>query len=175
MHCAPALLAGTPVEGTWFDRKLEYNSRLRGKEPGPRELASSETVKLSQLPAGATFRRRRTAPSCRDRPEDRGDCRGGASGVRDRPPWSGGCQGSESGDPSFNLWVESLEARSPRGSRGLAGRLLNVKPMSVQPLRPDFLLGRDKEKRALPRACKPFLERCAPLEPQLGGAFPEDH
>ena len=42
VHCAKALITGDRVEGTWFDRKLEYNARLQGKEPGPREFASTE-------------------------------------------------------------------------------------------------------------------------------------
>jgi hypothetical protein len=50
VHCAKALITGNRVEGTWFDRKFEYNARLQGKEPGPREFASTEEVVLSQLP-----------------------------------------------------------------------------------------------------------------------------
>ncbi len=50
VHCAHPLLTGESIEGTWFNRRLEYNARLRGKEPGPREFASSEKVVLSQLP-----------------------------------------------------------------------------------------------------------------------------
>jgi REP element-mobilizing transposase RayT len=50
VHCGGPLLAGDPVEGIWFDRKFEYNARLRGKEPGPREFARPEKVVLSQLP-----------------------------------------------------------------------------------------------------------------------------
>ena len=49
VHCAKALITGDRVEGTWFDRKFEYNARLQGKEPGPREFASTEEVVLSQL------------------------------------------------------------------------------------------------------------------------------
>jgi hypothetical protein len=50
VHCAKALITGDRVEGTWFDRKHEHNARLRGKEPGPREFATTEEVILSQLP-----------------------------------------------------------------------------------------------------------------------------
>jgi hypothetical protein len=53
VHCAQALIKGEAVEGTWFDRKLEHNARLRGREPGPREFASPETVLLSPLPCWA--------------------------------------------------------------------------------------------------------------------------
>lgn len=47
---ARPLLTGEAVEGTWFDRRMEYNARLRGKEPGLREFASPEKVILGQLP-----------------------------------------------------------------------------------------------------------------------------
>jgi REP element-mobilizing transposase RayT len=51
VHCARPLLAGEwVVEGTWFDRRMEYNARLRGKEPEPREFTRTEQVVLSQLP-----------------------------------------------------------------------------------------------------------------------------
>ena len=38
------------MEGTWFDRTLEYNAFLRGKELERGESASLETVRLSPLP-----------------------------------------------------------------------------------------------------------------------------
>jgi REP element-mobilizing transposase RayT len=51
VHCGHPLITGEPmVEGTWFDRRMEYNARLRGKEPGPREFIRPEQVVLSQLP-----------------------------------------------------------------------------------------------------------------------------
>ena len=50
VHCARPLLTGEAVVGTLFDRRMEYNARLRGKEPEPREFASSEELTLSQLP-----------------------------------------------------------------------------------------------------------------------------
>jgi Transposase and inactivated derivatives len=50
VHCARPLITGAAVEGVWFDRKLEYNARLRGKEPGPREFARTEDVVLTPLP-----------------------------------------------------------------------------------------------------------------------------
>jgi Transposase and inactivated derivatives len=49
VHCAHALLTGEEVEGTWFDRRLEYSTRLQGREPEPREFANAERVVLSQL------------------------------------------------------------------------------------------------------------------------------
>ena len=50
VHCARPLLTGEAAVGTWFDRRLEYNARLQGKDPGPREFASTESAILSQLP-----------------------------------------------------------------------------------------------------------------------------
>jgi hypothetical protein len=51
VHCGRPLLTGKwEVEGTWFDRRMEYNARLRGKEPGEREFTRPEQVELSQLP-----------------------------------------------------------------------------------------------------------------------------
>jgi hypothetical protein len=51
VHCGRPLLTGKwEVEGTWFDRRMEYNARLRGKEPGEREFTRPEQVVLSQLP-----------------------------------------------------------------------------------------------------------------------------
>ena len=50
VHCAVPLMTGAAVEGTWFDRTLEYNARLRGKELEPGESASTQVVRLSPLP-----------------------------------------------------------------------------------------------------------------------------
>jgi REP element-mobilizing transposase RayT len=50
VHCGPALLTGDSVEGTWYDRTLAYNARLRRKTLEPGELEKRETVVLSQLP-----------------------------------------------------------------------------------------------------------------------------
>ena len=46
-------LVGTYWGGTWFDRKLEHNARLRGKEPEPREFASPEEVVQAPIGGGA--------------------------------------------------------------------------------------------------------------------------
>ena len=51
VHCGRLLLTGKWVaEGTWFDRRMEYNARLRGKEPETREFTRPEQLVLSQLP-----------------------------------------------------------------------------------------------------------------------------
>jgi REP element-mobilizing transposase RayT len=50
VHCALPLMTVAAVEGTWFDRTLEYNARLRGKELEKGESASTEVVRLSRLP-----------------------------------------------------------------------------------------------------------------------------
>jgi hypothetical protein len=66
VHCARPLLTGEAVAETWVDRRLEYNSRLRGKEPEPREFASPEKVILSQLPCWKSL----TAAAYRSRVAD---------------------------------------------------------------------------------------------------------
>ena len=50
VHCAVPLVTGATVEGTWYDRTLEHNARLRGKELEKGESASREVVRLSPLP-----------------------------------------------------------------------------------------------------------------------------
>ena len=50
VHCVHALLDGTPVQGSWFDRTKEYGARQRGEEISPRRFATTETVTLSPLP-----------------------------------------------------------------------------------------------------------------------------
>jgi hypothetical protein len=50
VHSAHALLTGTPLEGTWHDRTLARNLRLRRKTPAPGEVDIRQTVGLSQLP-----------------------------------------------------------------------------------------------------------------------------
>jgi len=50
VHCAVPLMTGAAVEGTWYDRTLEHNTRLRGKELEKGESASREAVHLSPLP-----------------------------------------------------------------------------------------------------------------------------
>lgn len=50
LHCAPALIDGAPLQGSWFDRTKEYGARQRGEEISPRQFATQETVTLSPLP-----------------------------------------------------------------------------------------------------------------------------
>ena len=50
VHCAHALLTGEPIAGTWHNRTLTYNARLRRKPLEPGEADTRETVNLSQLP-----------------------------------------------------------------------------------------------------------------------------
>jgi len=60
VHCVNPLLTGAPVEGTWFDRTLEYTTRLRRKELAPGEsakpglaagLATSDPLRRSDRPS----------------------------------------------------------------------------------------------------------------------------
>src|SRR3954453_21827909 len=62
VHCANALLDGTPLEGHWFDRTKEGVARSRGKPFDPLEFAAAETVELAPIPcwaelSPATYRR----------------------------------------------------------------------------------------------------------------------
>ncbi|HKH48666.1 MAG TPA: hypothetical protein VKM72_28715 [Thermoanaerobaculia bacterium] len=50
VHCARALLLGEPLEGTWHNRTLAYNFRMRGKSSDPSQVETRVTVQLSQLP-----------------------------------------------------------------------------------------------------------------------------
>jgi hypothetical protein len=50
VHCVHALLDGTPVQGSWFDRTKEYGARQRGEDISPRQFAVTETVTLSPHP-----------------------------------------------------------------------------------------------------------------------------
>jgi len=50
VHCAPALIDGTAIQGSWFDRTKEYSARQRGEEISPRQFAIQETVTLTPLP-----------------------------------------------------------------------------------------------------------------------------
>jgi hypothetical protein len=50
VHCAQALLTGEPIAGTWHNRTLAHNARLRRKSLEPWEADTRETVNLSQLP-----------------------------------------------------------------------------------------------------------------------------
>lgn len=59
----PALLKGSPIGGTWFDRSGEYRARRKGVACTSRDFASSETVILTPLPCWSAWpedRRRET-------------------------------------------------------------------------------------------------------------------
>ena len=48
-----AMLDGSSLTGTWFDRTAECLARRKGREVGDRELTEAETVVLTPLPAWA--------------------------------------------------------------------------------------------------------------------------
>lgn len=50
VHCAAALIEGTPLEGHWFDRTQEFAARLRREDIGRMRYATIETVTLSPIP-----------------------------------------------------------------------------------------------------------------------------
>ena len=63
VHCARALLTGSVLAGTWFDRTAEYEARRRGEVVGTHRFGESEQVTLSPIPCWAeldhaTYRRR---------------------------------------------------------------------------------------------------------------------
>jgi hypothetical protein len=97
VHCAGPLMTGAAVEGTWFDRTLEYNARLRGKELEKGESESREVVRLSPLPCwqhlAAEVYRGRIREMVREIDETAAAARGeslieplGAEGVRAQNP-----------------------------------------------------------------------------------------
>jgi hypothetical protein len=53
VHCAGALIDGTPLEGHWFDRTQEFVARLRREDVGPMRYATVETVIFSPIPCWA--------------------------------------------------------------------------------------------------------------------------
>lgn len=55
VHCVLALLEGTSLEGTWFDRTAEYSARRRGEEGRPDDYAEPESIELTQLPCWSQF------------------------------------------------------------------------------------------------------------------------
>ena len=50
VHSANALLEGKSLQGTWFDRSLEYEARRQGVEFGARDFTTVERVELTPLP-----------------------------------------------------------------------------------------------------------------------------
>lgn len=51
-NCVAALIRGDVLEGTWFDRSREYETRRRGIDPG-RIFSSRETITLAPIPCWA--------------------------------------------------------------------------------------------------------------------------
>jgi hypothetical protein len=47
------ILAGEPIQGTWFNRTQEYAARNRGEDFGRMKYATAETFELSPLPCWA--------------------------------------------------------------------------------------------------------------------------
>jgi len=50
VHAAPALLAGTALEGVWVNRTAEYLAKQRGETAGPQSFEEPETLTLERLP-----------------------------------------------------------------------------------------------------------------------------
>ncbi|HTG36176.1 MAG TPA: hypothetical protein VLB76_24920 [Thermoanaerobaculia bacterium] len=50
VHAAPALLAGTALEGVWVNRTAEYLAKQRGETRGPQDFEEPETLILVPLP-----------------------------------------------------------------------------------------------------------------------------
>jgi REP element-mobilizing transposase RayT len=56
VHCAAALIAGSDLLGTWFDRTAEYQARRRGgNDKTATHFATPERVVFSPLPCWATL------------------------------------------------------------------------------------------------------------------------
>jgi REP element-mobilizing transposase RayT len=50
VHAAPALLAGTALEGVWINRTAEYLAKQRGETRRPQDFEEPETLLLVPLP-----------------------------------------------------------------------------------------------------------------------------
>ncbi|HTG36180.1 MAG TPA: transposase [Thermoanaerobaculia bacterium] len=50
VHAAPALLAGTALEGIWVNRTAEYLAKQRGETKEPQDFEEPETLILEPLP-----------------------------------------------------------------------------------------------------------------------------
>jgi len=50
VHAAPALLAGTALEGVWINRTAEYLAKQRSETRGPQDFEEPETLILVPLP-----------------------------------------------------------------------------------------------------------------------------
>jgi len=53
VHCAAALVAGTALEGTWFDRTALYEARRKGEDAGAADFATLEQIVFTLLPCWA--------------------------------------------------------------------------------------------------------------------------
>ncbi|HEX4961636.1 MAG TPA: hypothetical protein VF173_12405 [Thermoanaerobaculia bacterium] len=53
VHCAGALIDGTPLVGHWFDRTQEFAARLRREDFSRMRYATVESVTLSPIPCWA--------------------------------------------------------------------------------------------------------------------------
>ena len=53
VHCAQALLDGTALDGTWFDRTTAYQAHRKGKEKAPADFAQAEKVVFTPIPCWA--------------------------------------------------------------------------------------------------------------------------
>ncbi len=52
VHCVQALTEGKTLEGWWFNRAQEYLARRRGKDFGPFQYATRETLELDLRDSG---------------------------------------------------------------------------------------------------------------------------
>ncbi len=50
VHAGPALIAGKPMEGVWYDRSREYLARMKGDDAGPEQFAEPEVLSFVQVP-----------------------------------------------------------------------------------------------------------------------------
>ena len=53
VHCAAALVAGTALEGTWFDRTALYEARRKGEDTCAADFATLEQIVFTPLPCWA--------------------------------------------------------------------------------------------------------------------------
>ena len=124
------LMTGAAVEGSWFDRTLEYNARLRGKELEKGESASRETVRLSPLPCwkhlAEEVYRARVAELVRKINESAAAARAGIAG---RAAGGGWCPDAESGDSSQEdqeVTSAVLPCSAEEGPEGSVGSVRTV-------------------------------------------------
>ena len=100
VHCALSLMTGSSVEGTWYNRTLEYNAFLRGKTLEKGESASREKVYLSPLPCWKHLSENVYRARIADMVREINESGAAARRVRDSTSGQGGCLCAEPGDPS---------------------------------------------------------------------------